>query len=62
MEQITPKDAITLLDKVTSTLKLDRNEHTIVIQALQVLLKLEADYQLAIKETKPFIIPKIEEK
>ena len=51
-QQMTTKDALALLDKATSALKLDRTEHTYVLTALQVLQKLEKDYEDATGEIK----------
>lgn len=34
---MTPQQAIEILDKVTSNVQLNRQEHTTVVQALQVL-------------------------
>ena len=45
MEKITISDALALLDKLTSGLKLDRNEHFYVISALRTLNQLNEDYE-----------------
>jgi hypothetical protein len=46
-QQITPKEAITILDKAVQTLRLDRNEHVYLINALNVLQQQETDFEKA---------------
>jgi len=44
-KQLTPQESLSLLDNATMTLKLDRNEHAMVIHALQVLQKVVNDLE-----------------
>jgi len=47
---MTPNDALSLLEKATALLKLDRNEHNAVIIALQVFQKTITDLAAAEKK------------